>query len=159
MTGFPATVAGLTGSVERPTVGRSAVARDVTKLAAGVALHSLCLTVAGKVVRSTALVASSRTTALESAPEAAKSTTGGASATAHTSARVRAITGQVTSKTAGVASSAGAGAAQPKGWAVGLDVSKALAVVTLLCLGRTRVGATVRLVARLLAVVAEPLGR
>ncbi|KAH6962282.1 hypothetical protein BKA56DRAFT_181374 [Ilyonectria sp. MPI-CAGE-AT-0026] len=51
-------VAGLSSSIERTAVGGGAVARDVAQLAAGVALHGLSLAVAGKVVRTTALVAS-----------------------------------------------------------------------------------------------------
>src|SRR6187551_3134588 len=58
--GLATLVARLPGCVERPAVGSSAVARDVTQLAAGVALHGLGLAVAGKVVRATALVTSRR---------------------------------------------------------------------------------------------------
>jgi Flp pilus assembly protein TadB len=152
---------------------------DVPQLSAGVALHSLSLAVARKVVGSTALVAGGRTTAAESAPEAAptgESTTGSASTTSHASARVRAVTCQMAGKATGVASSAGTGTAQAQRWAVGLDVTKALAVVALLGLGGAWVRAPIRLVAGLLAcgwirdrshraarrrltVVAESLGR
>lgn len=78
MTSFTTLVASLASSVERTTVGSSAVSGDVTELAASVALHSLSLTcktelamlqlsassnkhtIARKMVRSAALVASSR---------------------------------------------------------------------------------------------------
>lgn len=57
MTSLAALVAGLASGVERSTVGRGAIARNVAKLAAGVALHGLSLAVARKVVRSSTLVA------------------------------------------------------------------------------------------------------
>jgi len=155
-----ASVAGLAGSVERAAVGSSAVARDVTKLAAGVALHSLSLAVASKVVGSAALVAGGRATTSKATPEAtAISATRGTTAAHGTGARVRAVAGQVSGKTARVASSARASSAQAQSWAVSLDMAKALAVVALLGLGSARVGASVGLVAGLLAVVAKPLGR
>lgn len=61
MTSLAASVAGLASSVERTAVRGGAVAGDVTELAAGIALHSLSLAIAGKVVGTTALVAGSRT--------------------------------------------------------------------------------------------------
>jgi hypothetical protein len=150
-----AAVAGLARGVERASVRSRAVAGDVPQLSAGVALHSLSLAVARKVVGSTALVAGGRATATESAPEAAsatgESTTGSASATSHASARVGAVTCQMAGKATGVASSAGTGAAQAQCWAVGLNVAEALAVVALLGLGGAWVRAPVRLVAGLLA--------
>jgi hypothetical protein len=173
-----AAVAGLSRSVERTTVGSSAVARDVAQLSAGVALHGLGLAVARKVVRSTALVASGRARAsgISSTEASCESATGSTSAATDTaSGRVRAVTGQMAGEATGVASSARAGAAQAQSRAVGLDVTQALAVVALLRLGGTRVRASVRLVAGLLAcnrsvlvegcggvgltVVAKPLGR
>lgn len=61
---FPGDVAGLTAlvarlarRVERAAVGSGAVTRDVTELAASVALHRLRLAVTGEVVGATALVA------------------------------------------------------------------------------------------------------
>lgn len=151
--GFTTAVAGLTRGVERAAVRGRAIAGDVTKLAAGVALHGLSLAVAGEMVRSAALVASGRTAASESTPEAAESTTRSASATSNTSARIGAVTGQVASETTGVASSARASAAQPKSRAVSLDVTEALAVVALLCFGGAGVRASVGLVAGLLACI------
>jgi hypothetical protein len=50
-------VADLTSRAERAAVGSGAVARDVTELAAGVALHGLSLAVTGEVVGAAALVA------------------------------------------------------------------------------------------------------
>lgn len=62
VTDFTASVASLsTLVVDWTTVGSSAVARDVTELAAGVAFHGLSLAVAGEVVGTTALVACSST--------------------------------------------------------------------------------------------------
>ena len=153
MTSLAAAVAGLASGVEGPAVGSRAIAGDVTKLSAGVALHGLGLAVARKVVGPTALVAGGRTTTSKSTPEAAgrESTTGSASAAAHSSAGVGAVACQMAGEAARVASSAGTGAAQAEGWAIGLDVTKTLAVVALLSLGGARVRASVRLVARLLA--------
>lgn len=83
-------VAGLAGSVERATVGSGAVARDVAQLATGVALHGLSLAVAGKVVRTTALVAGGGTGAAGEATTAVTAsvaaTTHGGAATAHSRA-------------------------------------------------------------------------
>lgn len=50
-------------------------------------------------------------------------------------------------------------AAQPQGWAVGLNVTQSLTVVALLGLSRPRERALVRLVSWLLAVVAKALSR
>jgi hypothetical protein len=59
----------------------------------------------------------------------------------------------------GVAAAASTGAAQTKGRTVSLHMAEALAVVALLGLGGAGVRAAVGLMARLLAVVAETLGR
>lgn len=77
-------VAGLAGRVQRATVRSCAIARDVAELAASVALHSLSLTVSGKVVRATALVARSMARATgEAAPSiTAKTATSGRGGTA-----------------------------------------------------------------------------
>ncbi|PVI06662.1 hypothetical protein DM02DRAFT_724010 [Periconia macrospinosa] len=147
-----ASVAGLAGSVERAAVRSSAVARDVTKLAASVALHGLSLAVASKVVGSAALVAGGRATTSKATPEATTISATRSTTAAHgTGARVRAVAGQVSGKTARVASSARASSAQAQSWAVSLHMAKALAVVALLGLGSARVGASVGLVAGLLA--------
>lgn len=177
MASLAAAVAGLTRGVEWAAVGGRAVAGDVAQLAASIALHSLSLAVACKVVRSTALVASGRTASSESTPEAAVSTTGSASSTSHSSAGVRAVACQVAGEATGIASSACASSAQAQRGAVSLNVAKALAVVALLGLGGAGVRASVGLVAGLLAwctvrekcpncvardsltVVAEPLRR
>jgi hypothetical protein len=71
VTGFSALVASLSGRVERTAIGSRAVARDVTELAASVALHSLSLAIAGEVVRSTTLVARSRARTTDEAATAA----------------------------------------------------------------------------------------
>lgn len=81
-----ALVAGLASSVKRTSVRSSAVTRDVAKLSARVALHSLGLAISGKVVGTTALVASSgtgSTTETTSAVATGESTTGHGAATAH----------------------------------------------------------------------------
>jgi len=59
MTSLTTLVAGLSSSVEWSAVWSRAITRDVTKLSASIALHSLSLAIPGKVVWSTALVASS----------------------------------------------------------------------------------------------------
>jgi hypothetical protein len=151
--GLAATVAGLSSSVQRATVGSGAVAGDVacqsqsrhlhyavnllTKLATSVAFHGLSLAVAGKVVRSTALVAGGRAgAASEAAPEASSSSvaaTGSTSAATHSWVGwVGAVAGKVASETAAVATSASTGSAQAQSRAIRLDVSEALAVVALL---------------------------
>jgi hypothetical protein len=132
------------------------------------------------VVGASTLVAGGRTRATgEAASEAAEAAAGGSGATAHS--RARAVASEMASHATAVAAAAGAGAAQAQSGAVSLDVSEALAVVALLGFeevsdvwgGRTRrvqgperrtlggagMGAPVGLVARLLAVVAKPLGR
>lgn len=94
--GFTALVASLASSVQRTTVGSSAVARNVTKLSTGVAFHSLSLAIPGKVVGTTTLVAGSRTRATSKSTTASeatgKSTTSHRSTTAHGANRVRACT-------------------------------------------------------------------
>lgn len=93
MSSLTALVAGLAGSVERAAVGSGAVPGDVAELAAGVALHSLSLAIAGKVVGTAALVASSGTgtTSKSTTAEAANETTAAhGGTTAHVGAdRVR----------------------------------------------------------------------
>ena len=86
MTSLTALVASLASSVKRTSIGSSAVAGDVAKLSARVALHSLGLAISGKVVGTTALVAGSGTrTATETASAVAAgiSTTANGAATAH----------------------------------------------------------------------------
>jgi hypothetical protein len=159
-----ALVAGLSSGVERATVGSSAVSGDVTELAAGVALHSLSLAVTSKVVGTTALVASGRartTSKPTSAVATGEATTAHGSTTAHGARAngVRASASKVTGLATVIATTAGTSTAQAEGRAVGLDVAKTLAVVALLGLSGSGKRASVGLVARLLAVVAEALGR
>lgn len=96
MAGLATLVAGLASSVQRATVGGGAVARDVTKLAACVALHRLRLTVTSEVIRAAALVAGGRSRAARKAAaalgeSASVAATGNRSASAHVHAsRVRA---------------------------------------------------------------------
>lgn len=58
-----------------------------------------------------------------------------------------------------VVTTTGTGTAQPQGWAVGLNVTQSLTVIALLGLSGPWERALVRLVARLLAVVAKAFGR
>ena len=146
MASLTATVAGLASGIERAAVGSSAipgnvaynlsimpreiVADELTQLAASIALHGLSLTVTGKMVWSTALVAGSRTSAAsETAPETSVAATGSTGSTGH--AGVRAITRKMASKAAAIASSTRAGATQTKSRAVRLDVTESLTVVAL----------------------------
>jgi len=65
------TVASLASSVERTSIGSSALARDMTELTASITLHGLGLTVASEVIGTTTFVTSSRTRATsETAAEA-----------------------------------------------------------------------------------------
>jgi hypothetical protein len=85
------------------------------------------------VVGTSTLVASSSTRASsESSPEATceSATRGAASSTTHS--WVGAVAGQVTSETAGVATTAGTSSTQTQSWAVSLDVPESLAVIALL---------------------------
>lgn len=77
-----ASIAGLAGSVEWASVGSCAIAGDVTELATGIALHGLSLAIAGEVVGTTTLVASSRT---RTAREATTTITAGKPAATHRS--------------------------------------------------------------------------
>lgn len=162
-----ALVADLASGAQGTTVGCGAVTRDVTELAAGIALHGLGLAVTRKVVGATALVASggagvSLETTTEAALEAttASATSGGTcggSSASSGSGRVGAVAGKVAGLAAVVAAAVGA-TVQAQGGAVGLNVTEALAVVALLGLGGAGKRAAARLMAGLLAVIAETLG-
>lgn len=160
VTSLRALIADLTSGTERSTVRSSAVTRDVTQFPTGVALHSLSLAITGKVVGTTALVASGSTgvtteVTAESRLEVTARTRGSSSAGG---SRVGAATGKMTGLTAVVATAIGS-AVQAESWAVSLDVAKTLAVIALLGLGSARTRASARLVSRLLAVIAKALGR
>ena len=97
---FTATVAGLACRIKAcwTSIRSGAVAGNMTKLAAGIALHGLGLAIASEVIRTTALVASScASSASEASSEASVSTTRGTCSTAHS--RVRAVAGKVTGET------------------------------------------------------------
>jgi hypothetical protein len=81
VTSLTAPVAGLASSVERATVRSRAITRDVTKLAASVALHGLSLAVASKVVGATALVAAGSTATGETTAAASEATAEGSAST------------------------------------------------------------------------------
>jgi hypothetical protein len=181
MTGLAASVASLASSVQGTTVGSSAVAGNVAQLAAGIALHGLCLAITSKVVRATTLVASCRarttgkattTVATRETTSAHRSTTThgtgtdgvGASTLSRESVLLnlgsdlfQSTHSQVTGLTAAVAAPAGASSAQAQGGAIGLNMTKPLAMVALLGLSGARQRAAVGLVAGLLAVVAKTL--
>jgi len=165
MATFTTTVAGLAGAVQWSTIWSCAVTRNVPKLTTSIALHSLSLAITGEVVWTTALVAESRTVvACEPTTEAAAVTATRSSSSASSSARSWrstsgwAIAREMANLAARIAASTALGtAAQSKSWAVSLDVTEALTVIALLCLGRPWVRAVVALVTRLLAVITQPL--
>lgn len=150
MAGLTASVAGLARSVQGTAIGRGTIPRDVTELAAGVALHGLSLAVSGKVVGTTTFVASggARPTS-KSATEASESASGDRSATAHGGdvRRSRTRSGKVARLTTVVASAVGTSTSQAERGAVGLNVTKTLAVVALLGVSGARQRALVGLVA------------
>lgn len=153
-----ALVASLASSAEWSTVWRSAVAGDVTELAAGEALQSLSLAVSGEVVALTALVAGGWAwSTLESSAWSKSSLESAAWSESSTASSWwgGAVAGKMSLKAARVAASSGSGKAES--WAISLDVSNAGARVALLGLGGAWQGASVGLVSWLLAVVAETL--
>lgn len=156
MTSLAAAVASLAGSVERATVGSSALARDVAKLAASITLHGLSLAITSKVVGTTALVAGSRTRATKETTTEATTRTRSTATKTSSSTGSRASAGKVAGHATGVAAAVST-TVQTKGRAVSLHMSEALAVVTLFGLGGARKRAVVRLMTRLLAVVAQTL--
>jgi hypothetical protein len=90
MSGLATAVASLASSVERASIGSSALARNVSKLTTSVTLHGLSLAVAGKVVRTTALVASSRARATSETTAEATTRTRGTATKTSSSTRSRA---------------------------------------------------------------------
>lgn len=118
---FSTFVASLAGSVQCPTIGSSAVFRDVAELAARVALLSLSLAIACKVVWSTTLVAHSRAST-ESTTSSCKTAT--SSADWHnwgSYTRCWTVASQVANLTTRVASSSSS-AANTECWAICLNV-------------------------------------
>jgi hypothetical protein len=82
MAGLATAIASLASSVEGASIGSSTLAGNVTKLTTSVTLHGLGLAIAGKVVRTTTLVASSRArTTSETTAEATTRTRGTATKT------------------------------------------------------------------------------
>ncbi len=127
MTSLTTLVAGFASSVEGTAVGGGAVSGDVTKLAAGVALHGLCLAIAGEVVGATTLVAggwSGTTGKTSTAGETSVAATrDGPASTKTDTSGVRASSGQVTGLATVVAASISSGTAQAQSRAIGLDMS------------------------------------
>lgn len=127
-----ALVAGLASSVERTTIWRSAVTRNVSELATSITLHSLSLTISSKVVWSTALIASSGARSTSKTTTRSESTTKSTSTARSTTtstwngtcaSRAWARASQMSRLTTVIATSACTGSAEAKGWAIGLDVS------------------------------------
>lgn len=111
--GLTALVAGLPRRVKRAAVGSGAVTRDVTELAAGVALHRLRLAVTGEVVGATALVASRGARATgEPATSETETTTAHGGATAHHARGVSTRPGKMPRLTAVVAAATGGATAK-----------------------------------------------
>lgn len=81
VTGFATSITGLASSVQRTAVRGGTVARNMTELATGVALHRLRLAVTSKVVRTTTLVAGGRTSTADESTSSAH--TADEAATAH----------------------------------------------------------------------------
>jgi hypothetical protein len=150
-------VASLASSVEWASIRGRAVTRDVTELAASVALHGLSLAIASEVVRATALVAAGSATTGEATAATGKATSEGrASSTATdrshgsgTGSRAAPLFivsvyvvreckdeeltyGKVARLAARVAATVGSTTADAEGRAVSLNVTKTLAVVALL---------------------------
>lgn len=142
MASLTALVTGFASSVERTAVGGSAIARDVTKLATSIALHSLSLAITSKVIGATALVTSGRASTAskaatsEAAPVA--STGDGAPARNSNAGGGWAGASQMSRLPTVIAATAGAGTAQAQGRTISLNVAQALAVVALLRLSGTR---------------------
>ena len=90
MASLATAVASLAGGVERASVRSSALARDMTQFSASITLHGLGLTVASKVVRTTALVASSRTRATSETTAEATTRTRGTTTKTRSNTRSRA---------------------------------------------------------------------
>jgi hypothetical protein len=134
-------------------------------ITAGVALHSLGLTISSEVVRATTFIAggmSGTGTDWEAASTSAGEAAIGAGAIpaaidrAGTAAKISRC-GAVAVKMAHfVAVVAPCSAVEPQGWTVGLDMADALTMVALLAFGRTGMGALVRFVPGLLAIIAQP---
>jgi len=184
MASLAAAVARLDGLVglfaARAAAGLRAVARDVAKLAAAVALDGVGLAVARKVVVAAALVAhDSASTAKVAAPVAASTATSTAAAATTTTTpaserrrasfrvALRAVASEMACASAGVAS-ATATAASATGFAAAafaslvvgaicLEMADAATRVALLGVVAARLGTVGRFVARLLAVVAQAI--
>jgi len=156
MASLTTSVARLASRVQWATVGSSAVAGNVTKLSAGIALHGLSLAIAGEVVRAAAFITGRGAVADKATTAADEAATSGTSATPDRScARSRAVASKVTDLAAGVATTSLRTTAHAESRAISLDVSETLAVVALLSLSSPRVRAVVALMAGLLAVVAQ----
>ena len=138
-----AAVAGLSGSVQGSSVRRGAVASEMVRSSTLVAGRGACAGVAS----TESAIAAARATASSN-----RAASVGAGALLYVSililSQVRLLSyRKVTRLSARIAASAGGSAAQAQGRAVGLDVSKALAVVALLRLRGARVRAAIGLVA------------
>ncbi len=165
-----AVVADLAGGVQGPTVGGGAVVGDVTKLAAGIALHGLRLAVTGVVVGATALEAGGMAGAASESTAAGatnETTSGDRGSTAHrrhgggvgasalgtvstrtsrwglTERKAQEVQSyhQMANLTTIVAASARSVNHQAESGTIGLDMAETLAMIALLVLGAARLRA------------------
>ncbi|KAI0420719.1 hypothetical protein F5X98DRAFT_15770 [Xylaria grammica] len=147
MAGLAALVAGLTGRVEGAAIRGGAIARDVAKLATGIAFHSLGLAVPGEMVGATALVAGrmARATGETTASITTKTATSGRRTTTHVNTgRAGASPCKMARLPTVVAAAVSAGGAtQAEGRAISLNMAQSLAVVALLSLRCSGEGALV----------------
>lgn len=163
VTGLSTLIAGLAGSVEGAAVGSRAITGNVAEFATGVALHRLSLTIAGEMVGTAALVAgsgaraASETATAKIAAGIAAAPHGGATTHGSGADGIGASTSQMAGLAAVVTAPGSGVTGQAQSRAVSLNVTKALAVIALLCLSGARKRAAVGLVAGLLAVVAKAL--
>jgi len=170
MARLSALVASLACSVERATIGSRAVARDVTQLPTGVAFHSLRLAISRIVIWPPTLVARcgsvSRHVEAATSLKASSSPKPSAVATSSWGSHHRlccgigvwTVSSKVSRLSAGVAIATSSLSADPQGWTVRLNVTKALAVIALLSIGCPGRRALVGLMAWLLAIVTKPFG-
>lgn len=162
VTSLATLVACLSRRVQGTAIGSGTIARNMTELPAGVALHGLGLAIASEVVRAAALVTGCRTRAAgepsATRKPSSKSTTTHRSTATHGANGVRTCASKVAGLATVVAASTGDITTEAQSRAVSLNVAEALAVIALLCLGSSRKRTAIRLVTRLLAIVAEALG-
>lgn len=156
-------IAGLSSSTQRAAIRGIAVATNMTELTTGIALHCLSLAVSGKMIGTSTLIAGSRacpteTTATEG--RATKATTSDGTSASNPAQNIgRTVPCKMAHITARVATTTVDSTRQPQSRTISLNMAQALAMITLLALRCPRMRARVRLVTRLLAVVAKAFSR